>query len=565
MKPIRIYRQISTIIPENQRMAFRRLCCASLAFSLLDLISIAYLVPALVLLLDQDRLNEYLPHGWQNQTAILIGVSVLVVFYLIKNLLQAQFNNRLYQFLYGLSHQLSMNLLDSYLKDDYVSFQQRNKGTLIQNTTTLTRDFSVSLLGSMLLLFSEAVTFAVIVGALLFFYPKLTLIAILSVAIFAFCIYRIKKSEVRLINETYKDAAAKSNAELLNILDGYIEIKSSGRHDAFLEKFRTHHRSLNQVTAMLTASTGNYSRYLELFLVAGIAGLVALSVIFVTTGHLVLLSVLGALSIKLLPSLSKILNAITMVNSHFYSLQMLNDLQKTKAKPVVYASFQSSFELREISFAYVKGQSVLENIDCTIEKGKIIGIKGITGAGKTTFLHIASGLLNPTSGSIFIDGVKTNDTHFFRFVGYVSQQPFLFNGTVLENISMREEEETIDREYIDHLAKQLELSELIANLPNGLDTVITHNTSKLSGGQKQRLALLRALYHRPELLILDEATNQQNEALERKIYDFLQTLTKSQNLSVITVSHSPTIADFCDRHYELEKNGLRQSILEIQR
>lgn len=568
MKWISFYRKISNIIPQQSRTRFRRLCYASVVFSLLDLISVAYLVPAILLLLDRNRFSELLPTFLQSvpqSSLVITGILLLIVFYAIKNMLQTRFNNRLHQFLYGLSHELSMDIIKNYLGEDYLSYQQNNKGNLIRNITTLTRDFSVSLLGSLLLLSSEALTFGIIVLALLFFYFKLTLLALFGIGVFAMGIYRIKKSEVRLINNTYKDAAAKANAELLNILDGYIEIKSSGNPEPFLNQFRTHNKALNRVTALLTASTGNYSKYLELFLIVGIAGLLLFNVFFSAGNNLVLLSVLGALSIKLLPSLSKILNAVTMVNSHFYSVAMLHDMTRIQNTPKIYPEFNIVFELRGIDFAYMENVPVFKNLSFKIGKGEITGIKGITGAGKTTFLHIASGLLAPDRGSVFIDGVMTEDAHFFPFISYVSQQPFLFNGTLLENISMREHPEKIDYEYIHYLAENLELSALLDNLEHGLQTVITHNTSKLSGGQKQRLALLRALYHRPQLLILDEATNQQNEALENKIYTFLRRIADNDKLSVITVSHHNAMHSFCDNLYVLEQNKLTESLSETRK
>lgn len=561
---------IYTVIPQVKRRSFRKFLYGSFVFSFLDLISIAYLIPAILLLLDRQKLSAYLKAlqlsiDISSPDTILIGVLVLVLFYVVKNLLQAQYNIRLYRFLYGLSHELSMDILEHYLNGDYLSFQERQKGILIQNTTTATRDFSASLLASLLLLVSESITFISILILLLICYFKLTLLVLIAIGLFAFIIFKIKKGEMHLINTTYKEASSKANAELLNILDGYLEIKGAAKQELFLSKFRKHSKALNQVTSALTSSSANYSKYLELFLIIGIAGLIFYTFLKGDHGeNFLLISILGALSIKMIPSLSKILNAITMVNAHLYSVSVLKNVQKTNKFPTVYPLFENQLDFRDIAFEYNSKTPIFENLNFTLERGKMIGLKGVTGAGKTTFLHLITGIIRPKKGSISLDGKAIEKHYFFPFVSYVTQHPFLFDGTLLQNITMQESE-NLDRNYIDYLIENLELTTLIDKLPNGLETAITHNSSKLSGGQKQRLALLRALYNKPKLLILDEATNQQNEELEVKIYALIKKIVQEQNISVITVSHNTAVYAFCDATYTLEKNDLKLSVLDAEK
>lgn len=560
MKPFQLFHDIYTIIPENKKKSFRKLLYKSIFFSLLDLISVAYLIPVLLLVLDKTKLNDFLlKHhvavGFLNSRTIGFGVLFLVVFYVLKNVLQTKFNSQLYNFLYGLSHDISSGILEKYLKGDYLSFQQQNKGNLIQNATTLARDFATCLLPSLLLLTAESFTFLVIIVALLLFYFKLTLLALLATGIFTLIIYRIKKGEMHLINTTYKETASKANAELLNILEGYLEIKSSGNHDEFLNEFKIHNQKLNKVSSLLNASSANYAKYLEVFLIIGIAMLAAYAFFFSSGNEtLFLFAVLGALSIKIVPAMSKILHAITMINSYFYSIAILKNGQSSTKKSS-YSDFTNSIEFKEIDFGY--NENILfDKLNLTIKKGEVIGIKGITGSGKTTFLHMVAGLLSPNKGTIVLDGKTVEENHFFSFVSYAPQQPFLFNGTLLENICMRENPERIDLNYVEYLMENLNLKSLIAQLPNGLQTIITHNTSKLSGGQKQRLALARALYHKPQLLILDESTNQQNEALEISIYTFIRKMVVSNKMAVITVSHHSEMDTFCDQVYLLDTNKL---------
>ncbi|WP_333599580.1 ABC transporter ATP-binding protein [Flavobacterium sp.] len=561
MKPFQLFHDIYAIIPENKKKSFRKLCYKSILFSLLDLISVAYLIPVLLVVLDKTKLNDFLltyhlADDFLSPKTIGFGVLFLVVFFMVKNLLQTQFNSHLHAFLYGLSHEISSDILEKYLKGDYLYFQQQNKGNMIQNATTVARDFATCLLPSLLLLVSESLTFFVIIVVLLWCYFKLTLVALLAALLFAFIIYRIKKGEMHLINTTYKETASKANAELLNILEGYLEIKSSGNQDEFLNEFKKHNQKLNKVSSLLNASTTNYAKYLEVFLIIGIAMLVGYTYFFSAGNEtLFLVAVLGALSIKIVPAMSKILHAITMINSYFYSVAILKN-RPQPTKKVLYSDFMDNIEFKDINFSYNEKKVLFDHLNFTIKKGEIVGIKGITGVGKTTFLHIAAGLITPNKGSIIMDGDITKENPFFSFVSYVSQQPFLFNGTLLENITMRENPGTIDMDYVQYLMENLDLHSLITQLPGGLQTIITHNTSKLSGGQKQRLALARALYHKPQLLILDESTNQQNEELEILIYNLIREMAIANKMAVITVSHHSEMAVFCDRVYLLDKSKL---------
>jgi ATP-binding cassette, subfamily B, bacterial PglK len=555
-------KQIQKIIPATRKKAFRRLFAASFAFNIFDLVSVAYLVPVLLLLLDKQQLDTLLSRfaisvDLSNQENILFIVFALVILYIVKNVLQVRFNKRLQQFLFGMAHDLSVETLRGFLHGDYLAFQRQDKGSLIRNTVTAARDFSVSVVGSLFILVSESLTFAVILVALLCFYFKLTLIAFLVVSVFALLIYKLKRFEARLISDTYQNVSADANAEMLNIADGYLEIKSAGNSNAFLARFEQHNAKLNRVTAMLNAASGNYQKYMEIFLVCGIGGLVLYTLLASSNNNIVLVALLAALSIRMLPSLSKMMNALTLFNAHSYSIQLLADQKRPKTDRKTIAVFEGALELKNIGFAYRNDRPVFENLNLTIKRGQIIGIKGVTGVGKTTFLHIVAGLLAPDSGEILIDEKPVPSAHFFPFMGYVPQQPFLFNGTIRENITMLEPKQNVDDAYIAYLIENLFLSDTIASQPNGLDTIITHNTSKLSGGQKQRIALVRALYHKPKLLILDEATNQQNAEMEASVFAFIRTIASEQKMAVLTVSHHNSLAQFCDKLYELKNQQLQ--------
>jgi len=140
----------------------------------------------------------------------------------------------------------------------------------------------------------------------------------------------------------------------------------------------------------------------------------------------------------------------------------------------------------------------------------------------------------------------------------VPQQPFLFQGSLLDNIVLGENPDKIDFNRIEMLIDSFNLSNFIAQLPKGLHTKISHNSLSVSGGQKQRIALIRALYASPQLLILDEVTNQLDEELEEKVLQFLHRYSKEHNIAIVLVSHASIISNVCSQTYKISNHTLKK-------
>jgi ABC-type bacteriocin/lantibiotic exporter with double-glycine peptidase domain len=365
---------------------------------------------------------------------------------------------------------------------------------------------------------------------------------------FALFIYFTKQKQMTIINAVYLKTQTKANAALLNLLDGYLEIKNSGNYAFFLDKFKKEKTLLNNVTGKLVSYNSNYAKYLEIVLIVSVVGFVIFN--FEDKNTILVISVLGASSLRLIPSISRILNALTLMKSYQYSVDILFKNSNTTSAKSQNIVFESSIKLENIYFSYDENK-ILNYINLTIQKGNFIGIKGDSGVGKTTLLYLILGIIQPEKGNLYIDNFKVENTNFLSFANYVPQQPFLFNGTIIDNIVMGQNPALIDYAYIEYLCQKLELDSVIKKMTHAYQTEITHESLRFSGGQKQRLALVRALYTKPSLLILDETTNQQDKELENKILSFLKELNTNQKLTIICVSHNPDIEVFFDSIYEI--------------
>jgi ABC-type multidrug transport system fused ATPase/permease subunit len=208
-------------------------------------------------------------------------------------------------------------------------------------------------------------------------------------------------------------------------------------------------------------------------------------------------------------------------------------------------------ELRfdHVSFAYATGGTeVLRDIDLTIRRGEFLGICGPTGGGKSTLVDLLVGLLQPTDGSITVDGVPLGRRPLWWWsqLGVVSQQVFLIDDTLRNNIAFGDRVSVgIDEDRLARCVQRAQLDPVVAQFPAGLDTIVGERGVRLSGGQRQRVAIARALYREPEVLVLDEGTSALDGATERALVAAIDEATHERTL--IAIAHRISTIRDADR------------------
>jgi ATP-binding cassette, subfamily B, bacterial len=226
---------------------------------------------------------------------------------------------------------------------------------------------------------------------------------------------------------------------------------------------------------------------------------------------------------------------------------------ETGDRALPLSTVRGEVQMQQVSFAYADRQPILQQLSLHIPAGANIGIAGATGSGKSTLVKLLLRFYEPQAGEILVDGldIRSLSLHDLRrCIGWVSQDVFLFHGTVAENIAYGEFEASHDR--IMQAAKLAEAHEFIEQLPQGYDTIVGERGQKLSGGQRQRLAIARALLKDPPILILDEATSAVDNETEAAIQRSLTRIT--QNRTTIAIAHRLSTIRHSDRIYVME-NG----------
>ena len=207
---------------------------------------------------------------------------------------------------------------------------------------------------------------------------------------------------------------------------------------------------------------------------------------------------------------------------------------KNKENPIRKENLNGNIEFKDVYFSYDKERMILKNINLLIEKGKSIAIVGPSGSGKTTITNLIARLYDVDKGSIKIDDIDIRDLDLFllrKNIGIVSQDSYMFNGTIKENL-LYAKEDASESELID-ACKKANIYDFINNLPERFDSFVGNRGLKLSGGEKQRLSIARALLKNPNILILDEATSSLDSISESLIQDAIENLIKSRTSIII--------------------------------
>ena len=229
-----------------------------------------------------------------------------------------------------------------------------------------------------------------------------------------------------------------------------------------------------------------------------------------------------------------------------------NNIQENKK----LLNFNGQIIFESVYFGYPNSKSILSNIDIVIEKNDCIGIIGKSGSGKSTLLDLVLGIIQPQKGKIYLSGENLNNINLNSWrekLGIVMQENFFKNDTIAANIALGA---TLKKDEIKKALIKANAWDFVNKLPNGIDEIVFDRGLRFSGGERQRLALARALYNNPKVLILDEPATGLDIDSEKKLIYSIQKL--KGKITIIIVSHKKEVVQICDQVFKLEKKYLKK-------
>jgi ABC-type multidrug transport system fused ATPase/permease subunit len=263
----------------------------------------------------------------------------------------------------------------------------------------------------------------------------------------------------------------------------------------------------------------------------------------------------------LLPAVSRVISNVQIITVNRPVVEELYGDLALKAEGTTSATLEHRFAhdlvISDLSFKYETAPTnALSNVSLQVKRGEAVGLVGPSGSGKSTLVDVLLGLLAPASGAVLVDGIDVQDR--IRWwqdqIGYVPQSIFLTDDTLRRNVAFGLPKSAIDDAAVDAAIRAAQLEEFVKTLPLGLETVVGERGVRLSGGQRQRIGIARALYHNPDVLVLDEATSSLDTETEHGVMQAVQAL--QGNKTVIIVAHRLSTVEYCDRLYRLESSRI---------
>lgn len=381
-----------------------------------------------------------------------------------------------------------------------------------------------------------------------------------------FITFRIVNKYTRSIGEKRVKANELKYTSIAEAFGAAKEIKVGGLENIYAERFASPAKDLATFTASASI-VGQLPRYILEAIAFGGMIVVILYLIFQkgSFDHALPIIVLYALAgYRLLPALQQVYASLTQLSFAGPAINSLHDsykaldfeLNNTPSNPI---TFNKEIRFEDICFSYEDAtRSAVSGINLSIKKNTIVGLVGATGSGKTTFVDLVLGLLEPQRGCIFVDGVPLDQSRMNTWrtlFGYVPQQIYLSDDSLEANIALGVHADELDKSAVLRAAKIANLHDFVANeLPQAYETIIGERGVRLSGGQRQRIGIARALYHNPKILILDEATSALDNLTERFVMDSIEKL--NQEVTIILIAHRLSTVQKCDKIFLFDKGLL---------
>lgn len=565
-------RKIWGILAPRERMQSIAIFFLMLVGMVLETLGIGLVIPALALMTQSD-VKTSIPAlaPWlaalgsiSGNQIVIAGMLALVSAYAVKTAFLAYLAWKQTRFIYGVQTNLSQRLFVGYLAQSYCFHLQRNSAQLVRNSTQEVKIFAHNGFSSVMVLMTEVLVIIGIFGLLIFVEPVGALVVVALLVMGALGVNALLKKRIVKWGEQRLYHEGIQMQYLMEGLGGVKDVKLLGCESEFGRMFQTHCEAAGLVGRRQSTLLILPRLVLELFAVFGIATLVIVMVLQGRSPESLLptLGVFAAAAFRIMPSFSRIMMSLQSIQ---FALPVVDTLYAELAlvdlpvpDPVaIPLKFDHSITLENVRFQYEEAATpALEEISLSISKGSAVGFIGGSGAGKSTLVDILIGLLNPSPGCVRLDGVdiRSNLRGWQDKIGYVSQSIFLKDDTLRRNVAFGVPEEKIDAGAVERAVASARLDEFVASLPEGLETKVGERGVRLSGGQRQRIGIARALYHNPEVLVLDEATSSLDVNTEADVMEAVNALHGEK--TIIIVAHRMSTVERCDLLFRLEGGRL---------
>lgn len=571
---IDVFRKLDYILSKKQKSLSIIVLFMTVVGAVFETLGVSIIIPLVSAFLSPEQLMKHsyiapvvriLQITTAGQLLILISAAVIVI-YILKNIYMVFLSYVRVKFSVKVKRELSIKMMNSYMEREYSFF-------LGVNTADILRGVGYDVSGVQEILFqifrimADGLTAVCICIFIIRTDVVMAVSVIFLMGISLGLLLYVFRNKMRRVGDYYRECTAQVNKYLYESFQGIKDVIVFHKEQYFIGKYAVSFTNQQTAEVAKTIASESPAYFIEAVFVSGLIAVVGLKIITGTDTDVFVpqLSSFAIAAFKILPSIGKISAGFNQLICSCPALnaayENLKEAETFKKESRVQESnvrigkkvFDQEIVIRNMQWRYPNSPNyVINDLNLTIQKGKSVALIGESGAGKSTMADILLGLLVPEQGDIEVDGVSIYQMmdSWKATIGYVPQAVFLTDDTIRHNIAFGVDEKDIDEDRIRRAVEKAQLTDTIAALPDGLDTVLGERGTRFSGGQRQRVAIARALYNDPDILILDEATAALDNETENAVMEAIDALQGYKTLVII--AHRLTTIRNCDEIYEIK-------------
>lgn len=541
-----------------------------------EIATIGAVLPFLSLLADPSRMEHFplVTAGFAAVGAetthqrLTAALALFIILAILGAAVRLQLLASTQKFVFGTGHDLAVEIHRRLLSQPYTYHINHNTSGLVASLEKV-GVVVFSILQQAMLSGTSAFIAVVIIGGLIYIDPFTAITAAAAIAIIYLLVTAVGRNALArnsdIVGSSYDDRIKIFQESLGGIRDVIIDSSQA----VYVDAFRTVDERFNVARAK-TSFIGSAPRFvIEAFgmvLIAVLAEIISGS----DGGFARALPVLGALALgaqRLLPLLQQVwVGWSTAAGNRSVLAQVLELLRlpqdtQASAEQAPPLPLRRTISVRNVSFRYPnRRSSAIEKVSFDINAGQTLALIGRTGSGKSTLADLLMGLIEPSQGSILIDGAPLNPQNrrnWQRSIAHVPQSIFLADTSIARNIALGVPADHVDMQRVEEASRKAQLHDFVTGLAQGYETFVGERGIRLSGGQRQRLGVARAIYKEAPVLVLDEATSALDDATEAAVMQALDTLGE-EGRTIIMIAHRLSTIARADQVVRLEEGQLAE-------
>lgn len=457
-----------------------------------------------------------------------------------------------------------------YMQEDWQFHASGSSAQLTKQVSTEAIRVTNGIVQPLMQMNAKVVLATLISVSILIYNPIIAITGLFIFALAYFLLYKLVRKKLVSNGQKISQVSTERFRLMNEGFGGIKDVLLLNRSQDFVKRFEESGKVFSRALG-LNAGISQVPRYfMELIAFGTMIGLVLL-LIKLHEGNLgavlPILAVYALAAFKLLPALQQIYSSIAQIKGNLAAFEAVKgDLERSVSshKPITKETLSIRTELKQqitlsdIKFNYPgKSRPAVNGVTMTIPVNSVVGLVGSSGSGKSTLIDLLLGLLMPQSGHIYVDDTRItseNKRAWQDTLGFVPQSIFLSEGTIAENIAFGLPVTDIDLKQVNKALELASLTELVSQLPDGVNTKVGERGVQLSGGQRQRIGIARALYHEADVLVFDEATSALDGITEKVIMDAIHDFSGQK--TIIMIAHRLKTVQKCDIIYLMEQGKI---------